>query len=85
MLLANYAASANWAKCDVDVFTRRSYWIPGSWNLRRLLLDSRVVDLSRWSTPAFATLSSLSPLFFNGIRNVLRCAKSVQAEDPEIQ
>ena len=53
----------------------------GEW----LLLDARVVDLSRWSTPTFATLSSLSPLFFNGIRNVLRCAKSVKAEDPGIQ
>ena len=53
--------------------------------LARPLLDSRVVDLSRWSTPTFATLSSLSPLFFNGIRNVLRCAKSVKAEDPGLQ
>jgi SNF2 family DNA or RNA helicase len=54
-------------------------------NVYRLLLDSRVVDLSRWSTPTFATLSSLSPLFFNGIRDVLRCSKSVKAEDPGIQ
>jgi len=37
----------------------------------RLLLDSRVVDVLRSSTPTFAILSSLNPLFFNGIIDAL--------------
>ena len=39
---------------------------------RRLLLDSRVVDLSMASNPTFVFLSSLEPLFFNSPENELR-------------
>ena len=35
----------------------------------RLLLDSRVVDLPMAYNPIFVTLSSLKPLFFNGLKN----------------
>ena len=38
-------------------------------NHGRLFLDSRVVDLTRLSNPIFVTISSLRPLFFNGLRN----------------
>jgi hypothetical protein len=34
-----------------------------------LLLDSRVVDLPMAYNPIFVTLSSLNPLFFNGLKN----------------
>jgi len=34
-----------------------------------LLLDSRVVDLPMAYNPIFVTLSSLKPLFFNGLKN----------------
>ena len=34
-----------------------------------LLLDSRVVDIPMASTPNFVLLSSLQPLFFNGLKN----------------
>jgi molybdate transport system substrate-binding protein len=37
--------------------------------LLRLLLDSRVVDLPMAYNPIFVTLSSLKPLFFNGLKN----------------
>jgi len=37
--------------------------------LRRLLLDSRVVDVTMAYTPTFITLSSLKPFFFNGLQN----------------
>jgi adenylate cyclase class IV len=36
---------------------------------RRLLLDSRVVDVPMASNPTFVTLSSLKPFFFNGLQN----------------
>jgi hypothetical protein len=52
-------------------------WCTGK--LLWLLLDSRVVDLSRSSAPTFATLSSLNPLFFNGLRNALRFSDKVGA------
>jgi len=35
----------------------------------RLLLDSRVVDLTMSYNPIFVTISSLKPLFFNGLKN----------------
>jgi hypothetical protein len=38
-------------------------------HLWRLLLDSRVVDLPMAYNPIFVTLSSLKPLFFNGLKN----------------
>ena len=40
-----------------------------SGKLPRLLLDSRVVDVSMAYNPTFATLSSVKPLFFNGLQN----------------
>src|SRR5262249_48140670 len=36
---------------------------------RRLLLDSRVVDVPMASNPTFVTLSSVKPFFFNGLQN----------------
>ena len=36
-----------------------------------LLLDSRVVDMPMASNPNFVLLSSLKPLFFNGLKNAL--------------
>jgi hypothetical protein len=39
---------------------------------RRLLLDSRGVDVRMSYTPIFVTISSLKPLFFNGLKNELR-------------
>ena len=45
----------------------------------RLLLDSRVVELSRPSAATFATLSSLNPLFFNDLRNTLRFSATGRA------
>ena len=50
-----------------------------------LLLDSRVVDVSRASAPTFATLSSLKSLLFNSLEKALRCLDIVGAEDPGIQ
>jgi hypothetical protein len=38
----------------------------------RLLLDSRVVDVSMAYPPTLVILSSLKPLFFNGLKNELR-------------
>ena len=37
-----------------------------------LLLDSRGVNLRMSYTPIFVTISSLKPLFFNGLKNELR-------------
>jgi hypothetical protein len=54
-------------------------WNPDNVNSMWLLLDSRVVELSRSSVPTFATLSSLNPLFFNGLRNALRFLDKVGA------
>jgi hypothetical protein len=42
-----------------------------SYVAKRLLLDSRVVDMPMASTPNFVMLSSLKPLFFNGLKNAL--------------
>ena len=39
--------------------------------LLRLLLDSRVVDVPMAYNPTFVMLSSLKPLFFNGLKNEL--------------
>jgi len=36
------------------------------------LLDSRVVDVSMAYSPTLVILSSLKPLFFNGLKNELR-------------
>jgi len=38
----------------------------------RLLLDSRVVDVSTAYHPTLVILSSLKPLFFNRFKNELR-------------
>ena len=51
----------------------------------RLLLDSRVVDMLVVSTPNFVLLSSLKPLFFNGLKNALCFSDNAGAEDPGIQ
>jgi hypothetical protein len=45
----------------------------------RLLLDSRVVDLSMAYNPTLAILSSLKPLFFNSLKNELRFLDNVGA------
>jgi hypothetical protein len=42
--------------------------------LDRLLLDSRVVDIPMASTPNFVMLSFWNPLFFNSLKNELRCS-----------
>ena len=38
----------------------------------RLLLDSRVVDFTMSYNPIFVMISSLKPLFFNGLKNELQ-------------
>ena len=38
----------------------------------RLLLDSRVMDLTLPYNPIFVTISPLTPLFFNGFKNEQR-------------
>ena len=48
------------------VFTRHSD------NLNRLLLDSRVVDVSMAYNPIVVTLSSLKPFFFNYLQSGVR-------------
>jgi hypothetical protein len=45
----------------------------------RLLLDSRVVDLPMSYNPIVATLSSLKPFFFNGLKKELRFSDNVGA------
>ena len=37
----------------------------------RLLLDYRVVGMPRASNPNFVLISSLKPLFFNGLKKAL--------------
>jgi hypothetical protein len=44
-----------------------------------LLLDSRVVDLLRLSNLILVTLSSLKPLFFNGLKKALHFSDNVGA------
>jgi len=51
----------------------------------RLLLDSRVVDLSIAYNPTLVILSPFKPLFFNSLRNDLRSLDNVGAQDPGIQ
>ena len=47
--------------------------------LSALLLDSRVVNLPRSSNLIVVTLSSLKPLFFNGLKKALRFSDNVEA------
>ena len=47
--------------------------------IARLLLDSRVVDLSMAYTPTFVILSSLKPLFFNSLKNELHFSDNAGA------
>jgi hypothetical protein len=47
-----------------------------------LLLDARVVDVPRASNPTFVSLSSLKPLFFNGLKHEERLADNLGIEDP---
>jgi len=49
------------------------------------LWDSRVVDVSRSSNLMVVTLSSLKPLFFNGLMKTLPFSGNAGAEDSEIQ
>ena len=41
------------------------------WFLKRLLLDSRVVDVPMAYNSTVVMFSSLKPLFFNGLKNEL--------------
>jgi hypothetical protein len=50
----------------------------------RLLLDSRVVDVLRLSSLILVTLSSLKPLFCNGLKKALHFLDNVGASDPGI-
>ena len=45
----------------------------------RLLLDSRGVDVLRFSNLILATLSSLKPFFFNGLKKALPFSANVGA------
>jgi hypothetical protein len=45
----------------------------------RLLLDSRVVDLTMSYNPLFVTVVSLKPLFFNGLKKWLRFVEHMEA------
>ena len=45
----------------------------------RLLLDSRVVDLTMSYNPIFVTVASLKSLFFNGLKNELRFVEHMEA------
>ena len=42
--------------------------MPANGKTRRLLLDSRVVDVPRASNPVVVPLPSLKPFFFNGLQ-----------------
>jgi Protein of unknown function (DUF4058) len=55
-----------------------SLW-PDVHNRLRLLLDSRVVDVLRLSNLILVILSSLKPLFFNGLKKALRFSDNVGA------
>ena len=46
---------------------------------RRLLLDSRVVDLLMAYNPTFVMLSFLKPLFFNSLKNEFRFSDNAGA------
>jgi hypothetical protein len=45
----------------------------------RLLLDSRVVDVPMAYNRIFVPVSSLKPLFFNGLKKEIRFSESVAA------
>jgi hypothetical protein len=51
----------------------------------RLLLDSRVVDLTRSYHLIFVMISFLKPLFFNGLKNERSFLNTMEGEDPGIQ
>jgi len=53
--------------------------------LKRLLLDSRVVDVPMSYHPIVMTLSSVKPFFGNGLHKALPCSDNVGAEGPGIQ
>ena len=48
-------------------------------NEKRLLLDSRGVDVPMAYNPTFVMLSSLKPLFFNSLKNEFRFSDNVGA------
>ena len=83
LLIHGARATLRWARTKTD---SRSQWIRGvlerrGWNrtavavanknARRLLLDSGVVDVPMVYNRTFVLLSSLKPLFFNGLKNAL--------------
>ena len=51
----------------------------------RLLLDSRVVEVSSSCNLLVVTLSTLKPFFFNGLNKALPFSDNVGAEAPGIQ
>jgi hypothetical protein len=53
--------------------------------VKRLLLDSRVVNVPRASNRIVVTLSSLKPLFFNGLKKAVPFSDDAGASDPGIQ
>jgi hypothetical protein len=50
-----------------------------AWYRRRLLLDSRVVDVPMAYNLIFVILSSLNPLFFKSLKNELRFSDNAGA------
>jgi len=48
-------------------------------NLARLLLDSRVVDVSMAYNRIFVPASSLKPLFFNDLKKEIRFSEPIAA------
>ena len=52
---------------------------------RTLIVDSRGVDLTMSYNPIFVMISSLKPLFFNGLKNAQRFLDNMEGEDPGIQ
>ena len=57
----------------------RGYQFDVLWYLNRLLLDSRVVDSPRSSNLIVVTLSSMKPLFFNGLKKALHGSDNIGA------
>jgi hypothetical protein len=68
---------------EASLLARRAHRDPKALDtfefLPRLLLDSRVVDVPRSSTPTFGAISFLRPLCFNGLQNEWRCLDKVGA------
>ena len=88
MVTSDAAERCEHAGCNIAVFTRtflsirqspiEKNYLCGCKN-RRLLLDSRVVDVPMAYTPTFVVLSSLKPFFFNSLKNELCFADNAEA------